>query len=156
MADTKLNREELLPPVNADYATKAYWETRYDKHVCNSKKVCFSDFFVALQRQRCIRLVPTLFQIQGAALLFDSSAQNPQALQDLLRQYIFENNKVLHVGCGNSTFGEEMFDDFGGNIDIINMDYVPNVIETMKARNKDTRPNLKCMLMLSSFAWLVI
>lgn len=49
--------------------------------------------------------------------------------------------KIINLGCGNSVFCEDMYDD--GYINILNIDISKNVIEIMKKRNIK-RPFLKC------------
>lgn len=38
-----------------------------------------------------------------------------------------------------------MYDDYGNGLDITNIDFSASVIENMANRNKDTRPELKCI-----------
>ena len=54
-------------------------------------------------------------------------------------------NKVLNLGCGNSIFCEEMYDE--GYIEISNMDISPIVIQQMKVRNTKRRPEMKFSVM---------
>ena len=55
-----------------------------------------------------------------------------------------ESAKILNVGCGNSEFSENMYDD--GYHDIQNIDISKELINSMKERNKN-RPGLKYELM---------
>lgn len=52
-----------------------------------------------------------------------------------------KTSKVINLGCGNSVFCEDMYDD--GYINILNIDISKNVIEIMKKRNQK-RPLMKC------------
>lgn len=49
--------------------------------------------------------------------------------------------KILNLGCGNSEFCENMYDD--GYENIYNIDICDNVINFMRERNK-ARKSLKC------------
>jgi SAM-dependent methyltransferase len=53
---------------------------------------------------------------------------------------IDKNCKILNIGCGNSKFSEELYDN--GYINNFNIDYCENVIEFMKLRNVNIRKNI--------------
>ncbi|CAO3608709.1 unnamed protein product [Cunninghamella blakesleeana] len=62
-------------------------------------------------------------------------------LKPLLSQHIKDKNaSILMLGCGNSTFGEDMYKD--GYKNITNIDYSETVINNMKERCKDM-PEMK-------------
>jgi EEF1A lysine methyltransferase 4 len=46
-----------------------------------------------------------------------------------------KTSSILHLGCGNSTLGEEMYKN--GYRNIVNVDYSPTVIEFMSTRCKE-------------------
>ncbi|KAG1831356.1 S-adenosyl-L-methionine-dependent methyltransferase [Suillus variegatus] len=48
--------------------------------------------------------------------------------------------RILMLGCGNSKFSEDMWED--GYKNIVNVDYSPVVIEKMRNRHKDARPEM--------------
>jgi len=48
---------------------------------------------------------------------------------------------VLNVGCGNSIFPEDMYDD--GFTNNTSFDISPHCIEQMKKRNKEKRPEMQ-------------
>jgi len=56
--------------------------------------------------------------------------------------------KIINLGCGNSEFCENMYDD--GFQNIHNIDICENVIQTMRERNKN-RTNLICNCQISIF-----
>ncbi|KAI9478403.1 MAG: S-adenosyl-L-methionine-dependent methyltransferase [Benjaminiella poitrasii] len=55
-----------------------------------------------------------------------------------------KESKILMLGCGNSTLGEDMYND--GYKNIINIDYSKTVIENMKIRCAD-KPEMKWLEM---------
>ncbi|TFY75556.1 hypothetical protein EWM64_g8455 [Hericium alpestre] len=60
---------------------------------------------------------------------------------DLIREAIPDKSaRILMLGCGNSTLSQDMYDD--GYKNIVNIDYSPVVIEQMKTRHQDTRPEM--------------
>lgn len=48
--------------------------------------------------------------------------------------------RILMLGCGNSKFSEDMWED--GYKNIVNVDYSPVVIGKMRNRHKDIRPEM--------------
>jgi len=58
--------------------------------------------------------------------------QCKQVVFPLLKQ----GQRVLQVGCGNSRLSEDIYDQFGGNIEIVNMDFSQMAIETMREKTK--------------------
>jgi len=63
-------------------------------------------------------------------------------LKEILLKFINVNNKILMVGCGNSTLSEKMYQD--GFTKIENIDFSGEVIKNMSERCKD----------LSSMTWI--
>jgi ubiquinone/menaquinone biosynthesis C-methylase UbiE len=58
--------------------------------------------------------------------------QTFESLRPYLTQYLPSPCRILHLGCGNSLLGEDLWlNNFG---DVINIDYSPSVIDTMKKR----------------------
>lgn len=70
--------------------------------------------------------------------------QNYSALAPLLSTFLSPTNRVLVIGCGNSTFSEGMADD--GYEDIVNIDISNVVIEAMQKKYAN-HPRLKYMTM---------
>jgi len=62
-------------------------------------------------------------------------------LQPQLSKYLPFHGTLHHVGCGNSSLPEEMYDHGWHNI--VNSDISPSVIEHMRARNELTRPRMR-------------
>ncbi|KAI0258932.1 S-adenosyl-L-methionine-dependent methyltransferase [Gloeopeniophorella convolvens] len=52
-----------------------------------------------------------------------------------------KNARILMLGCGNSTLSEDMYDD--GYNNIINIDYSAVVVERMRARHQEARPEME-------------
>lgn len=65
-----------------------------------------------------------------------------------LKDLIKESSKILIVGCGNSAFSSDLYDD--GFEHIVNIDFSEIVIEKMQSLHGTTRPNMSwlCMDML--------
>ena len=63
--------------------------------------------------------------------------ENYSALQDIISSLNIpkETGQILNLGCGNSEFAEDMYND--GYKNIKNIDISHNVIKTMAERNKD-------------------
>jgi SAM-dependent methyltransferase len=59
-------------------------------------------------------------------------------LRDLLRPRINFDSRILIVGCGNSPFSAEMYDD--GYHNIVNIDFSKVVIDEMRQRHQEARP----------------
>lgn len=70
---------------------------------------------------------------------------NYSALKSLLDNHVPKNSRVLNVGCGNSKFHEDMFDD--GYTDIVNIDISANVINQMKARAEQANAPMEYKVM---------
>jgi ubiquinone/menaquinone biosynthesis C-methylase UbiE len=71
--------------------------------------------------------------------------ENLNSLLPLINKYINKEDRILMVGCGNSTLSEDMYDE--GFHRIVNIDISDVVIETMKQRNHATRPEMKWLAM---------
>lgn len=61
-------------------------------------------------------------------------------LKEFLVPYIQPDNKILVIGCGNSSFSSDLYDEGFNNI--TNIDFSDIVIEKMKERNKIDRPSM--------------
>ena len=67
--------------------------------------------------------------------------ENYQSLKPIIDNLnLDKNSKILNIGCGNSKFSEELYDN--GYINNFNIDYCENVIEFMKLRNVNIRKNI--------------
>ncbi|KAJ4473629.1 S-adenosyl-L-methionine-dependent methyltransferase [Lentinula aciculospora] len=63
-------------------------------------------------------------------------------IADTLRSLIPDKaSRILMLGCGSSTLSEQMYDD--GYHNIVNTDYSSIVIEKMKRKHEETRPQMK-------------
>ncbi|XP_071947515.1 eEF1A lysine and N-terminal methyltransferase-like [Antedon mediterranea] len=62
-------------------------------------------------------------------------------LCEILHKYSKSSNKVLMIGCGNSTLSEDLYDV--GYHQLINIDISKVVIKNMTTRNASTRPKMK-------------
>ncbi|CEG38239.1 s-adenosyl-l-methionine-dependent methyltransferase [Plasmopara halstedii] len=62
-------------------------------------------------------------------------------LAELLTKYVRPSDRILMVGCGNSTFSIEMYN--AGFHNITNIDFSGIVIARMKAKYKDKMPEMK-------------
>ncbi|KAF9480549.1 S-adenosyl-L-methionine-dependent methyltransferase [Pholiota conissans] len=63
-------------------------------------------------------------------------------LAELLHELIpNKSSKILMLGCGNSKLSEDMWED--GYQDIVNTDYSGVLVEQMKEKHSETRPELK-------------
>ena len=63
------------------------------------------------------------------------------SLQPLISKYVSKDARILMLGCGNSKLSEDMYDN--GYKNIVNIDISNVVIEFMKERNKESRPDMK-------------
>jgi len=66
-----------------------------------------------------------------------------------------DGQRVLQVGCGNSKLSEDIYDHFSGGLDIVNMDFSPVVIESMREKTRGktmTWDVMDCMNLLYSEA----
>ncbi|KAK8966943.1 hypothetical protein KSP40_PGU012452 [Platanthera guangdongensis] len=70
--------------------------------------------------------------------------QKYKRLAPLFDLYIRRSHRVLLVGCGNSTLGEDMASD--GYLDIVNIDISSVVVEAMRQKYED-KPELKYITM---------
>lgn len=55
--------------------------------------------------------------------------------KELIHEHVGKRDRILMLGCGNSTLSEDMYND--GYRNIINIDFSPVVIENMKRKCKD-------------------
>eukprot|EP00978_Attheya_sp_CCMP212_P048656 scaffold555823_cov51-Attheya_sp.AAC.1 len=65
---------------------------------------------------------------------------------DQLRPYLSSpQTRILVVGCGNSSFSADLYDD--GFPRVINIDYSETVISTMRERHSIQRPSMEWLVM---------
>ncbi|KAF7309177.1 Methyltransf-25 domain-containing protein [Mycena kentingensis (nom. inval.)] len=69
---------------------------------------------------------------------FKSYADIAPLLQELIPS---KDARILMLGCGNSTLSQDMYDD--GYRNIVNVDYSSVVIEQMRSRNAEKRPDME-------------
>ena len=62
-------------------------------------------------------------------------------VKDQLAPFLTPESKILVVGCGNSTFSEELYD--AGFRNLWNIDFSEVVIEAMRAKYRVSRPSMK-------------
>ncbi|XP_022919129.2 eEF1A lysine and N-terminal methyltransferase homolog [Onthophagus taurus] len=75
---------------------------------------------------------------------FEWYGEYPELCSDL-HKYVRPNNKVLIVGCGNSTLGNDLYDV--GYKTITNIDISHTVIKHMKKANEQKRPDMNFIQM---------
>jgi SAM-dependent methyltransferase len=70
-------------------------------------------------------------------------------VRPLLRAALRPTDRILLIGCGNSTLSADLYDD--GFTQLTNIDYSAVVIDTMRAKHAEARPAMKweCMNMLA-------
>ncbi|KAJ3307684.1 hypothetical protein HDV04_002761, partial [Boothiomyces sp. JEL0838] len=54
-------------------------------------------------------------------------------IKKFINEHIKREDRIVHLGCGNSNLSTEMYDD--GYTNQINVDYSPTVIQMMKERD---------------------
>lgn len=64
--------------------------------------------------------------------------------KELIHEHVRKGDRILMLGCGNSTLSEDMYND--GYRNIVNIDFSPVVIENMKQKCKD----------LAEMEWMVM
>ncbi|KAF8825847.1 hypothetical protein HHX47_DHR6000712 [Lentinula edodes] len=63
-------------------------------------------------------------------------------ISDIFRSLIPDKrSRILMLGCGNSKLSEDMYDD--GYHNIVNTDYSSIIVEKMKQRHRDARPQME-------------
>lgn len=62
-----------------------------------------------------------------------------------LQPYIKPSDKILVLGCGNSTFSEDLYD--AGYHNIVNIDFSDTVIDNMERKYKLSRPSMEWICM---------
>lgn len=68
-----------------------------------------------------------------------------RSLASLMRPHIKPSDRILIVGCGNSSFSADIYDD--GFHNITNIDFASSVIERMSLLHKETRPGMDWVVM---------
>lgn len=63
----------------------------------------------------------------------------------MLHKYIKPQDKILHIGCGNSQLGADLYDV--GCKNIINIDISETAVKQMKEKNAEQRPGLEFRVM---------
>ena len=66
-------------------------------------------------------------------------------VRDSLFPYLKPTDRILIVGCGNSTFSADLYDD--GFHNLVNIDFSDVVIERMRAIHRDARPLMRWEVM---------
>lgn len=99
-----------LPQNNIVYSRKEYWEERFANETDFEWLVSYKDVAPQLQ-----------------PFLVSTTSTNSKP-------------KLLIVGCGNSSFSSDLYDD--GYTQIINIDYSTNVIEKMREKHSQMRPSM--------------
>lgn len=62
-------------------------------------------------------------------------------VKDYIVRDVSADDKILVLGCGNSTFSAELYD--AGFQNVTSVDFSPNVIDAMKKKYNDTHPSLQ-------------
>jgi EEF1A lysine methyltransferase 4 len=66
-------------------------------------------------------------------------------VKTLLLPHLKESDRILIVGCGNSTFSADLYD--AGYHNIVNIDYSDVVIESMRDKHATARPDMQWVYM---------
>jgi len=66
-------------------------------------------------------------------------------MKDALKDKLQRSHKILNIGCGNSKFSEQLYDD--GYTDILNTDISKTVIDQMRQRYEGNRPLMRWEIM---------
>jgi SAM-dependent methyltransferase len=66
-------------------------------------------------------------------------------IRDILAPVMKHSDRILVVGCGNSTFSADLYDD--GFHNVTNIDYSNVVIEKMRAIHSELRPDMQWVYM---------
>ena len=125
------------------------------KHPSLSK---FRNKYVTLMKMNNITLVPNINVMSSSFVIYffctriffsfydnrisiiDRYGQYPE-LCGILHKYVKPSDKVLNVGCGNSTLSADMYDV--GYKNIVNIDISQTVIKQMSDKYSGSRPGLK-------------
>jgi hypothetical protein len=67
-----------------------------------------------------------------------------EEVKDQLVPYLSSQSRILMIGCGNSTFSEELYD--AGYQFITNLDYSEIVIDVMRSKYGHSRPHMTWMV----------
>ena len=62
-------------------------------------------------------------------------------VKDQLAPFLTRESRILVVGCGNSTFSEELYD--AGFRNLWNIDYSEVVIDAMRIKYQESRPDMR-------------
>lgn len=108
----------ILPKNYGEFQTKQYWDK----------------FFRKLKKQND-KSDGEYFEWYGSF----------QSFQHILSQIVKGEQKILNIGCGNSLFSEDMYDN--GFKNIVNCDFSEDVIRDMAARSAKIRPEMKYEIM---------
>ena len=65
-------------------------------------------------------------------------------VKDQIAPFLSPDSKILLVGCGNSTFSEQLYD--AGFRQLWNVDYSKVVIDKMTKKYEETRPEMKWLV----------
>ena len=122
-------RDDLTPQTNKEYATREYWEQRYQKYSLSTVIEHRAGTNASLWRWH---------RDKGLYDWFKGWAEIEPHILPLLKP----EHRILHVGCGNSEMGERLYDR--GFKHVVNMDFSAQVIDDMKQRYAD-KPELECM-----------
>lgn len=114
-----------------NYGDFRYWDDRYTQQ----KNTTFD----WLENWNDLKDMTQVNAIEGMY----TTAGNLQS--DAVLNKIKSNLKILNLGCGNSIYCEDMYDD--GFSEIYNMDISSVCIEQMLKRNQKCRPEMKWEVM---------
>jgi 2-polyprenyl-3-methyl-5-hydroxy-6-metoxy-1,4-benzoquinol methylase len=62
----------------------------------------------------------------------------------LLKPFLSPSSRILVVGCGNSSFSADLYD--AGYKNVCSVDYSDVVINAMRSRNQEQRPDMEWMV----------
>ncbi|KIJ55653.1 hypothetical protein M422DRAFT_151736 [Sphaerobolus stellatus SS14] len=61
-------------------------------------------------------------------------------IEDFIKEFVKPGDRILMLGCGNSTLSEEMYE--AGYKNIVNIDFSSVLIENMKTKHQEKRPEM--------------
>lgn len=122
----------LLPKAVGEFSTNTYWQqffTDLQQHGEGAFEWWSASIYL-LCNFSCVKYLNTFFHRYGSY----------NDLQKCLERYIKASDKILQIGCGNSTLADHMYDN--GYRNITSVDIVDDIIKKQRQRNKKRRPEL--------------
>lgn len=122
---------EVIPKRNCDYQSRNYWENRFSAE---------EEYEWLLSYERLRHQIVPLLSVSTNSLGSTAAFAACEALSARVSM-----PRVLVVGCGNSPFSADLYDD--GYRNILNIDYSVNVVARMKHMHSEARPEMEWRVM---------